>query len=169
MVTTGGAEGETKRKRKFVARTEGRKPEGKRKKGRRERKRKRERRWKEKTRDTGYPFMVDLFRCRRGFPFLCVHASLFRYFVQFPAPKNSKASHCSSTPSLIIYIRDVKKLWTSRDRYSLNGNDQSYKDFLLKKRIQNTKSIKIIVHESNDIAVTHANNSEWIESKNESN
>ena len=40
MVTTGGAEGETKRKRKFVARTEGRKPEGKRKKGR---KRKRER------------------------------------------------------------------------------------------------------------------------------
>lgn len=46
MVTTGGAEGETERKRKFVARIEGRKPEGKRKKRRRERgdgKRERER------------------------------------------------------------------------------------------------------------------------------
>lgn len=60
---------------------------------------------RERMRETGCSFVVDLFRCRRGFPFLCIHASLFRYFAQFPAPENWKTSRRSpSTPSPFIYI-----------------------------------------------------------------
>lgn len=103
MVTTGGAEGETQRKRKFVARTEG-ENQGGGKEG--------ERKGKERTRETGCPFVVDLFRCRRGFPFLCVHASLFRYFAQLPAPENWKASRRSPLATFrpVIYIRDPLKI-----------------------------------------------------------
>lgn len=69
MVTTGGAEGETKRKRTASL------WQLKRNRGKREKKRE-----NENERETGCPFVVDLFRCRRrrrwGFPFHCTHTPL---------------------------------------------------------------------------------------------
>lgn len=92
MVRTGGAEGETKRKRTpslWQCRENQRERHEK-----RERKREGER--------AGCPFVVDLLRCRRGFSFLCVRVSLFRYFAsQLPVPENSKASN-SSLPLLLF-------------------------------------------------------------------
>lgn len=101
MVTTGGAEGETERKPKFVARIEG------------ENQREREGRRKERTRDR-MSFRGRLISLSTRLPVsLCLRLFVSLYFAQLPVSENSKASLCHRSLALspVIYIRDPLKFF----------------------------------------------------------
>lgn len=126
MVTTGGAEGETKRKRTASLWRPKRNRETK-----GEREREGGRRGETRMRETGCPFVVDLFRCRRrrrrGFPFHCTHTPLC--FVISPnflrVRKFENVTLFVSRP-LVTYrlftYATVPKLLAPQDKYHLAAN-----------------------------------------------
>lgn len=152
MVTTGGVEGETKRKRKFVARTEGENQEerkegeggGERGDGERERDIPDVLSW------STY-FVVD--EASRFFVSTPLCFVISPNFLRPKIRKRHAVRHSPPAPFAVIYIRDPSKLWVSRDRYYFGDNDPLYTIFSLgKKGIRRIKSINIVrMSRSNDI------------------
>lgn len=129
MVTTGGAEGETERKRKFVAwtgRVKGREPGGR-----------REEEWEETERETEkdrMSFRGRLISLSTRLPVsLCPRLFVSLFCSTSCARKFESVTLFATRPLPVIYICNPLKLWASRGRHSMTTINRCRNIFLWEK------------------------------------